>query len=165
MTFSRSRKLNTGFTLIEAIVALVVAGVLLGIAVPSMRNFLQDSRMTSYTNDLVASLSFARSEAIKRGTTLSLCPSNDGTSCSNSDWDLGWIVFTDGGVVGTVDAGDTILRVQQALDGRLTLTGPNSLSYQGSGMLVSACESCIDEPASGNTWLGSENIVGIGANK
>jgi type IV fimbrial biogenesis protein FimT len=145
MRFTSSRKPDAGFTPIEVLVTLVVAGVLLAIALPSMRTFLQDSRIVSHGNELVASLSFARSEAIKRYATVSLCASDDGSDCTDSDWQDGWIVFTDSGVPGAVDAGDTILSVQQGLDGGLILNGPAFVSYLSSGMLVATCEGCIDD--------------------
>ncbi len=86
MRSSESRcKTNAGFTLIDLIVALVVAGVLSTVAVPSMRNFIQDARITTDTNELVLSLGLARSEAIERYTTVSLCASDDGIDCTDTD--------------------------------------------------------------------------------
>ncbi len=78
-------KTNAGFTLIDLMIALVVAGVLLTVAVPSMRNFVQDARITTDTNELVLSLGLARSEAIKRYTTVSLCAGDDGIDCTDTD--------------------------------------------------------------------------------
>ena len=158
MRFTSFRKPDTGFTLIELIITLVIAGVLLTVAIPSIRTFLQDSRIVSQSNELVAALSFARSEAIKRYATVSLCASDDASDCTDTEWQDGWIVFTDGGVPGTVDGGDTILKAQQALDGRLILNGPAFVSYLSSGMLVAACEGCIDDRDSNS---GSSRIARI----
>ena len=145
MRLNSCQRPDNGFTLIDVIVALVVAGVLLTIAVPSMRDFIQDSRITTNTNEIVLSLSLARTQAVTRHTTVSLCASDDGIDCTATDWELGWIVFTDNGVLGAVDADDIVLHVQQALGGGGVLTGPDLISYDDSGFLVAACENCTDD--------------------
>ncbi len=166
MRLNSCQRPDTGFTLIDVIVALVVAGVLLTIAVPSMHDFIQDSRITTNTNEIVLSLSLARTQAVTRHTTVSLCASDDGIDCTATEWELGWIVFTDNGVLGAVDADDIVLHVQQALGGGGTLTGPDLISYDGSGFLVAACENCTDgdfsSTGSGSTTARSSvgNIAG-----
>lgn len=91
-----------GVTLIEFMVVLTIMAVLLGIGVPSFRNIALNSKLSSYTNDFVASASQARSEAFKRNATVSLCASANGTSCSNSTrWEQGWIILFGGNVVAT----------------------------------------------------------------
>jgi type IV fimbrial biogenesis protein FimT len=166
MRLNSCQRPDTGFTLIDVIVALVVAGVLLTIAVPSMRDFIQDSRITTNTNEIVLSLSLARTQAVTRHTTVSLCASDDGIDCTATDWELGWIVFTDNGVLGAVDADDIVLHVQQALGGGGKLTGPDLITYEDSGMLVAACENCTDgdyfSRGSGSTTARSSvgNIAG-----
>ncbi len=166
MRLNSCQRPDTGFTLIDVIVALVVAGVLLTIAVPSMHDFIQDSRITTNTNEIVLSLSLARTQAVTRHTTVSLCASDDGIDCTATDWELGWIVFTDNGVLGAVDADDIVLHVQQALGGGGKLTGPDLITYEDSGMLVAACENCTDgdfsSRGSGSTTARSSvgNIAG-----
>ncbi len=84
---------HSGFTLIELIVTLAVFAIILLIAVPSYRDLILNNRGASQINDLVASLSYARSEAIKRGVSVSACSSNDGGTCNGgSDWSQGWII-------------------------------------------------------------------------
>ncbi len=56
----------SGFTLLELMVVVVIAGILLAIGVPAMGNFIRNSRMTAAANDLMGTLHYARSEAIKR---------------------------------------------------------------------------------------------------
>jgi hypothetical protein len=95
-----------------------------------------------------------------------LCASDDGIDCTATDWELGWIVFTDNGVLGAVDADDIVLHVQQALGGGGKLTGPDLISYGDGGMLVAACENCTDNDyfsrGSGSTTARSSvgNIAG-----
>ena len=87
-----------GFTLIELMVTLTVAVILMTIAVPSFRDALIRNRLTTYTNDLVGAINYARAEAIKRGQSVTLCKSTTGSACTTttgSQWENGWIAFVD----------------------------------------------------------------------
>jgi type IV fimbrial biogenesis protein FimT len=89
-----------GFTLVELMVTLLILAILLGLAVPSFRDASLSSRLTGYANDLVAGVQLARSEAIKRNDTVTLCASEDGATCAEDvGWEVGWIVLTDAGVI------------------------------------------------------------------
>jgi type IV fimbrial biogenesis protein FimT len=83
-----------GFTIVELMVSLIVVGILLGLAVPSFRDAALSSRLTGYANDLVASVQVARSEAIKRNLTVTLCASVNGSTCAAGvGWEVGWIIL------------------------------------------------------------------------
>ncbi|MCZ6761931.1 MAG: prepilin-type N-terminal cleavage/methylation domain-containing protein, partial [Gammaproteobacteria bacterium] len=56
---------NRGFTLLELMITLLIAGIILSIGVPSFRGVMQNQRMTTATNEMVMSLNLAKSEAIK----------------------------------------------------------------------------------------------------
>lgn len=89
-----------GFTLFELMVTLAVAALILSLGVPGFRNFIQNNRATTHTNDLVTALNLGRSEAARRGVTILLCSSSDGATCSGSnDWSSGWIVRRSAGAV------------------------------------------------------------------
>lgn len=85
-----------GFSLVELMVVIVVAAILLAIAVPSFRDLMHRSQVSSASNELLASLVYARDEAITRGQLVSMCPSTDnGTSCAGgSTFESGWMVYT-----------------------------------------------------------------------
>ena len=68
-----------GFTLIELMITLVIAGILVALAGPAMRNFVQDQRLTGQANEFVGDLNYARSEAIKRASNAGVCSSSNGT--------------------------------------------------------------------------------------
>jgi type IV fimbrial biogenesis protein FimT len=116
-----SRHIQAGFSIYELLITTAVAGVL-GLGAVSMTGMVQDARMTAAVNQLMGDLNLARSEAIKRNTIIALCKSDNGSSCSeDTAWNEGWIVFTDDNNNHDVDAGETVVRVQQALEGNLTL--------------------------------------------
>lgn len=85
-----------GFTLIELMVTIFVLAILLAIAVPSFRGVIHRSDVSAASNALLADISYARTEAINRGTYASICPSTDGTSCASdgATFDKGWIIYT-----------------------------------------------------------------------
>lgn len=86
---------DRGFTLLESIIALSVAAVLLGVAVPAFRGLWLDSQRTVAVNAVVHGIFLARSTAVQRGGTVSICRSFDGQTCSNgtANWQHGWMVF------------------------------------------------------------------------
>jgi len=132
-----SKRHSNGFTLLELMVTLVIATLLVTVAIPSFIGLIKKNRISTYTNNLVTSLALARSEAVKRGTQISLCASNNGLNCTNTSFQQGWIVFSDQNVAGTVDGTDTVLRVQEAATGlSFTITGNALVQYHPSGILV-----------------------------
>jgi type IV fimbrial biogenesis protein FimT len=86
----------TGFTLLELLGAVALAGVLLGVAVPTFRDFLLDSRRTADVNAFVLAVQVARSEAAKRSHSVILCKTRDFRHCGGNElrFDAGWMVFT-----------------------------------------------------------------------
>lgn len=132
-----------GFTLVELLVVLAVGSILLAIAVPGYGFLVNTSRVAAVTNDLVGALQLARSEAIKRGTRVTVCRTSNPMAVqplcdSAANWHEGWLVFVDDGSRGVIDSGDTLLRVQ----GRSSSAGTNItsksiyqyVSYRPSGM-------------------------------
>lgn len=63
---------DRGFTLLELMATITILAILLGIGIPSLTAFIQNSRVTSQANGLVSSFHLARSEAIKRGAQVSV---------------------------------------------------------------------------------------------
>jgi type IV fimbrial biogenesis protein FimT len=80
-----------GFTLIELMVVVSLLAVLLGVGVPSFRATIESNRITTVTNDLVAALQYARSEAVRTGVNHTVCASSNQSTCSGA-WANGWIV-------------------------------------------------------------------------
>jgi len=82
------------FTLIELMIALAIAAILLAAAAPNTRAFLAAAELRERSEALMRSLTVARSEAIKRGTRVDVCPSVDREHCgATATWDAGWVTF------------------------------------------------------------------------
>lgn len=122
------RSTNRGFTILELLVTLSVAAVLTAVAVPSFRDFVANSRVSSASNLLVTHLNAARSEAVTRGMPVAICASSDQATCSEStSWSSGWIVFTDdSGEAGVLDDDDELLRAAQPPNRDLSMQSGNS---------------------------------------
>lgn len=123
-------KKQGGFSLTEMLIVIAIVAILMAIAVPSYRYVSNSYRMSSEVNGLLGDLMLARGEAIKEGQTVSVCVSKDGLTCDAGSltWQEGWIVFQDVNANGTVDPGETILRVQQAFGGADTFVASNNVS-------------------------------------
>lgn len=128
-------RVQKGFTLIELMVAVSIAAILLTLAVPSFDGVILSSRLSSFANSFVAAAQVARGEALKRNAPVRLCRSANGTSCATAGgWQQGWIVFADTNNNGTVDAGETIIQIQQAITTGYQLTGDTySIAFQSLG--------------------------------
>jgi type IV fimbrial biogenesis protein FimT len=83
---------QTGFTLLEVIIAVSIAGILLGIGVPSFVGTIRTNRLAAATNEMISALMYARSEAIKRNVPIVMCRSSDGATCAAANtggWEIG----------------------------------------------------------------------------
>ena len=114
-----------GFTIIELLIAIAVLGVLVSLGVPSMRNLIITQRVKTAASDLHVSLTFARSEAIKRNATVQVEP------VDTSDWSKGWSVKAAGATLTTQDKYINV-----------AFTGPAAaVSYVGTGRMSGAAVS------------------------
>ncbi|AHK80448.1 hypothetical protein M911_16375 [Ectothiorhodospira haloalkaliphila] len=79
---------NGGFTLVELMITITVMAILIGVAVPGFQGMIQNHRASTTANQLITGLLFARSEAVKRGEQVSLCPLNSAWSGSGGGWQV-----------------------------------------------------------------------------
>lgn len=91
-----------GFTLLEVMVTLAIAGILVAIGVPGLTTFIANNRMVSQVNTMVGIMNAARVEAIAQRRTVTVCGSADGVAC-NGSWSNNWIAFIDRNGDGTIN--------------------------------------------------------------
>ena len=94
---------EAGITLWELMMGLTVGGIVLGIAIPNMTEFLRNGEMTGAANELIAGTLLARSEAMKRQMPVTFClsdnPTDDVPTCrpgaTKDSTTHGFIVWVD----------------------------------------------------------------------
>jgi type IV fimbrial biogenesis protein FimT len=128
-------KKNSGFTLIEIMVTLIIVGILAVVGLPSLSSFTSGGNLVSSSNELVSAIHIARSQAIKLNRKVTICVSSDGAQClSSNKWQKGWIVFVDANndrnstgancSAKTDINSDCLLRVHEKIDDtRFSVTG------------------------------------------
>lgn len=122
------RKKESGFTLTELMVTIVILALLTAAALPSFRPFIVGQRIKSASFDIMSTLMLARSEAIKRNTNVLVTP-------ASGSWLNGW----------AVSVGGTTLSQQAALGNGLAIAcyspGPTvtpcvTLTYASNGRIL-----------------------------
>lgn len=135
-----------GFTLIEAAIVLAIAAILIGIAAPDLGRSEGARAIAVQASGFMQELRFARSEAMKRGESVTVCavdpaalPERCVGSRGASDWRGGWLVFVDHGERGTLDGADQLLHVQQPLQHSGGVAGTRgSVTYTPAGFSTDA---------------------------
>ena len=107
------------------------------VAVPNMRTFVQNERITSFTNSLLSDMMLARSKAVERNQTVIMCSSSNEATCTNTDFQEGWIVAIDTDNDAAITVADEIIKIQPAITGdinyNLSDAALSSVTYDNRG--------------------------------
>jgi len=132
------RAQQAGFTLAELLATAAIAGMAISLSVGGFSQAASEQRRAAATNQLVGTLHVARSAAMMRNQTVTICPSSDQESCTSSDWEQGWIAFVD--AAQTHQPGpDGLLLAEPPLDPKLRLNSvefADYLSYRPNGQVM-----------------------------
>ncbi len=113
-----------GFSLIELLIVVALLAIVAAMAMPSLQGFVASNRLTAESNELLAGINLARSEAVRTQRRVILCrvASSAGrvtltassgcvTTADGAAWQ-GWAVFVDSDSDGSFDTGEPMLRSQ-----------------------------------------------------
>jgi len=123
--------------MIELLMVVAIIGILASLAAPSLSDMIKSQRMKSMATDLNASLTLARSEAIKRNKNVTMSPTTAGS------WQSGW-------QIADPDNAGSNIEVHSAFSG-LTATGPDSVTYRSSGRIQGTTAPAFNISAAGTT--------------
>jgi type IV fimbrial biogenesis protein FimT len=105
----KTRNRHCGISLVELIITVAIAALALTLGVPAFTGVQTTMQRAQASMELIASFSLARSEAARRGVSVTICPpTNQGDRCNTEQsppWGAGWIVFTDLDENSVVDEG------------------------------------------------------------
>jgi type IV fimbrial biogenesis protein FimT len=105
---------HEGFTLVELLVVFAIGALLLTVAAPAYGDWVAAYQLRNHAEQLAASMSRARSEAIRRGSRVNLCPAADLRRCAEAGgWSAGWLVYVDANRDGRIDDDEPVLRVER----------------------------------------------------
>ncbi len=127
---------NAGFTLIELMIAITIAGVLLGIALPAYSAAKAAAQTQTLRDALLGALLESRNAAVLYENDTILCPSSDGLYCAESfEWQHGFIAAIDLNNNERVDDADRrLLYRRETKDVRLlTSSGRKRIQFQPNG--------------------------------
>jgi type IV fimbrial biogenesis protein FimT len=145
-----SRRRAHGFTLIELLTVLAVVAIFATLAAPAMGGLGALVKVRSAATDLQMSFLYARSEAIKRGSNVSIVP-------NGGDFAAGWTVQGGGA---TLQTEPPLSGVDQAvgpavayrLDGRLATTAPVDIRFKAAAF-PSVAMRCVLAELSGKPYV------------
>ena len=131
-----------GFTIVELMVAMAIAAILLGMALPAFNTFIEQRTMGARVNDFISAVNLARSEAVNRGGLVSI-QAQDASDNAN-EWGPGYCV-----TVGTPGNCNNSLRdfepaADATMDALGGLNGVGTLTYNGRGLLTLGAQGTIE---------------------
>lgn len=150
--FSRRRRQDNGFTLLEMLAAVAVMATALVLAVPSLREFAQRNQMTTVRSAFMSSLAFARTEAARRGVAVFVAAAPGGPR--GNEYAHGWDVVADRDGDGSYGPADTpaVQRHGALPDGVILHGGPQvTILPDGSQSPASAANFKVCRPVANSS--------------
>lgn len=100
----RQRLLQSGFTILEALITTVVIAIMAGFAAPTMGRWLDDTRHRTLVSSYHQTFSYARWQAVTQRHVVTICPLSELGRCID-DWSREVSVFPDADTDQTPDSG------------------------------------------------------------
>ena len=134
-----NRQNQCGYTLVEMMITVAIAGILLAAAVPAFNMLYSKNVSIAYANDLTSAFFHAQNEAVERNIQVTIKPKT--VTPGNNLWQNGWDIFEDKDGDMTQDGGDELISTYTPSSSNYTLNAENSaynssLAFNSSGQPV-----------------------------
>ncbi len=129
--------------MIELMIVVTLMAILASFAFPAFQSFIASSRLTAESNELLAGLNLARSEAVRIQRRVVLCraAATDGavtfsaasgciTTADSEPWQA-WAIFVDEDASGNINGTERVVRVQPINGNALRLISDDDLGTAG----------------------------------
>ena len=129
---------SKGLSAVELMACLAVCGVLVALAAPGMAEMGKRNLASGASNQLLAMVNHARSEAVFRRRSTGVCPSMDGTNCAGTrEWSSGLLSWVDDNGNGLREGDEQVMRVMAGRDFRgqrlVGTSGRSQLGFRADG--------------------------------
>lgn len=169
--------IDRGFTLIELLIVISISAILTAMAVPMFTDYVARQAVSAQISALATSVRVARSEALKRSMPVTLCPSSNpdaaqptcaGAADATRGWATGWLMFTDYGTRGLLDADtDTVINRQSGFtnSGGISPTGGNgyTLTFLPNGLALNQQGGFVFKPKSDPDNTALQKVICVNA--
>jgi type IV fimbrial biogenesis protein FimT len=165
-----NRKHIAGFTIIELMLSIALAGVLLAIAAPSYTTMVLNNCLTTKANGLVSALQLARSSAITFHDDVTVgalpCSVSGGAACSTTnEFGSGVVVFRDIDGDNLADAAIEDADGDGVLDAGEDLNGNGILDREIIKMVrFDSCAATMDETTGGDDTIADSTALVYASN-
>lgn len=139
---------RSGFTIVELMVTVAIVAILLAVGAPAMRTFIQNAEIRTASESMLAGLSLARTEALRRNTSVSLwLVTNTAVDCTRSSTGKSWVVSIDD-PAGRCNAASSVTSAPRLVQSRSGSDGSpgvdvaansSCITFNGFGRVESAC--------------------------
>lgn len=99
-------------------ISIAILFIVTAIGIPGYISYIRNGSRDNTVTDLYSNMYYARSEAIKLNTNVSMCRTANTTAanpaCGGStaqDWTTGWLIFVDSNKDGALDNGEKLLKI------------------------------------------------------
>jgi len=169
-------KLAKGFTIVELMVTIAIAGIIATIALPNLNSFLVIMRVDNEVSEMHRLLLTARNSAINTGLNTTVCPLDASLTCTDN-WENDISVFTNTTAnTDRMEGNDILIKIKSTIkvNDKLQFSSTEPLVYTPSGRALTSLASrfsyCpfqysdesngIDVSASGRAYIGIRNAAG-----